>query len=58
MLVRQPAPSGIEVQSQGADGSLLRRWRFPAHTLTQAELLDGCLETLGADPIFEAALES
>ncbi len=58
MLVRQPSPSGIEVQAHGTDGGLLRRWRFPAHTLTQAELLDGCLETLGADPIFESALES
>lgn len=58
MLVRQPSPSGIEVQSHGPDGALHRRWRFPAHTLTEAELLDGCLETLGSDPIFEAALES
>jgi glucose-6-phosphate dehydrogenase assembly protein OpcA len=58
LLVRQPSPPGIEVQAMGADGEQLRHWRFPAHTLTEAELLDGCLETLGPDAIFEAALEA
>ena len=57
MLVRQPPPIGIEVQAHGSDGKQFRRWQFPAHTLTEAELLDRCLETLGSDPIFESALD-
>jgi glucose-6-phosphate dehydrogenase assembly protein OpcA len=57
MLVRQPPPVGIEVQAHGTDGKQFRRWQFPAHTLTEAELLNHCLETLGSDPIFESALD-
>lgn len=57
MLVRQPPPVGIEVQAHGSDGKQFRRWQFPAHTLTEAELLDRSLETLGSDPIFESALD-
>ncbi len=58
LLVRQPSPVGIEVQANGRDGAQMRRWRFPAQTLTEAELLDACLETLGPDPVFEASLEA
>jgi glucose-6-phosphate dehydrogenase assembly protein OpcA len=57
MLVRQPPPVGIEVQAHGSDGKQFRRWQFPAHTMSEAELLDCSLEMLGADPIFEAALD-
>ena len=57
MLVRQPPPIGIEVQAHGSDGKQFRRWRYPAHSLTEAELLDCCLETLGSDAIFESALD-
>jgi len=57
MLVRQPPPIGIEVQAHGSDGKQFRRWRYPAQSLTEAELLDCCLETLGSDAIFEAALD-
>ncbi|HEV2878242.1 MAG TPA: glucose-6-phosphate dehydrogenase assembly protein OpcA [Candidatus Eremiobacteraceae bacterium] len=57
MLVRQPSPNGIEAEAHGESGKQFRRWRFPAHTLTEAELLDGSLEALGSDAIFEAALD-
>jgi len=57
MLVRQPPPIGIEVQAHSTDGKQFRRWQFPAHSLSEAELLDCSLETLGSDPIFEAALD-
>ena len=58
LLVRQPSPVGIDAQARASDGSPMRRWRYPASTLSEAELLDGCLETLGPDPIFQAALEA
>jgi hypothetical protein len=58
LLVRQPSPIGIDAQAQASDGSQMRRWRFPASTLGEAELLDGCLQTLGPDPVFEAALDA
>lgn len=58
LLVRRPSPVGIDAQAQTSDGSPIRRWRYPASTLSEAELLDGCLETLGSDPIFLAALEA
>ncbi len=57
MFVRQHSPVGIDVQAQASDGKVLRRWSFRAQTLEEAELLDACLETLGSDAIFEAALE-
>jgi hypothetical protein len=58
LLVRQPSPIGIDVQAHSGDAAQIRRWRFAAHTLSEAELLDGCLETLGSDPVFESALEA
>ncbi len=58
LLVRQPSPVGIDAQVHGSDGSQIRRWHFPASSLTEAELLDGCLQTLGPDPVFEAALDA
>ncbi len=58
LLVRRDSPLCIEAQASNSAGAQIRRWRFPARSLTEADLLDGCLETLGSDPIFEAALSS
>ena len=58
LLVRRASPVGIEGEARATDGSQMRRWRYPASTLGEAELLDVCLETLGPDPVFEAALEA
>jgi glucose-6-phosphate dehydrogenase assembly protein OpcA len=57
MFVRQPSPTGVEAQASGRAGEQFRRWTYRANTLTEAELLDASLETLGSDPIFESALE-
>lgn len=57
VLVRQPSPMGVEAQAHGRDGAQFRRWSYRANTMTEAELLDGCIETLGSDPVFESALE-
>ena len=58
LLVRQASPSGVDAETHDSDGELLRRWHFPAQTLSEAELLDACLETLGSDPMLAAALEA
>ena len=58
LLVRQSTPIGIQAQAHDEGGAQIRQWRYPAHTLAEAELLDACLETLGPDPIFQAALEA
>ncbi|HXW50500.1 MAG TPA: glucose-6-phosphate dehydrogenase assembly protein OpcA [Candidatus Acidoferrales bacterium] len=57
LLVRKSAPTSIEAQASSPDGKSFRRWSFGASTLTEAQLLDGCLETLGRDSMFEASLE-
>lgn len=56
LLVRQSSPTGIEVQAHDRNGKAFRRWHFGAATLTEAQLLDGCLQTLGRDPLFESSL--
>jgi glucose-6-phosphate dehydrogenase assembly protein OpcA len=56
VLIRRSSPTGVDAQANGRDGKPMRRWTFGASTLTEAELLDGCLETLGRDGLFEAAL--
>ncbi|GEM_PF-1543133 len=58
LLVRRAAPIGIEAQASSREGKAFRRWDFGASTLTEAQLLDGCLESLGSDPMFEASLRS
>ncbi len=58
LLVRQSSPTGIEVQAHDRNGKAFRRWHFGAATLTEAQLLDGCLQTLGRDPLFESSLGS
>lgn len=56
VLIRQYSPLGVEVQANDKSGKQMRRWNFRASTLSEAELLDACLETLGRDSIFESAL--
>ncbi len=56
LLVRQSSPTGIDVQAHDRKGKAFRRWHFGAATLTEAQLLDGCLQTLGRDPLFESSL--
>lgn len=56
VLARQSSPTGILAQANDRNGKGLRRWNFGAATMTEAELLDGCLETLGRDPLFESSL--
>jgi glucose-6-phosphate dehydrogenase assembly protein OpcA len=56
MLVRKDAP-GIEAQAHDRDGKQVRHWSFRAASLSEAQLLDECLETLERDSIFESALE-
>jgi len=34
----------------------MRRWTFQAATLSEAQLLDRCIDSLGRDPVFETAL--
>ncbi len=58
MFVRQQSPTGVQAQANGRDGESLRRWTFRANTLTEAELLDASLETLGCDSVFQSALET
>ncbi len=59
LLVRKVGPTRIDAQAcEGTGGHIVRRWSFPAATLTEAELLDGCLSSLGSDPVFEAALQA
>jgi glucose-6-phosphate dehydrogenase assembly protein OpcA len=58
MFVRQQSPTAVEAQAAGRGGEQFRRWTYRANTLTEAELLDACLETLGNDLVFESALET
>jgi glucose-6-phosphate dehydrogenase assembly protein OpcA len=58
LLVRKAAPVGVEGQASMRDGKPFRRWSFGAATLSEAELLDGALEELGRDTMFEASLQS
>jgi len=56
-LQRQDAPTGIGGAAHAPDGRALKQWLFAARTLPEAQLLDGCLDSLGRDPLFEFALE-
>lgn len=56
MLVRHDAPTGIVAQAHRPSGEQFRRWEFRAASLLEAELLDGCIDSLARDPIFESSL--
>lgn len=56
MLVRQPQPTGIAAEGHGPDGSVIKRWHFPAAARSEAQLLDCCIDAIGRDALFEAAL--
>ena len=58
LLERQQSPAGIKAAANMADGRLLKEWIFPAKSLSEAELLDRCLDALGRDALFELALEA
>lgn len=55
-LVRQQAPTAIVAQACDRQGGAIKSWIFPAATLTEAQLLDRCIDSLGRDPLFESAL--
>ncbi len=56
VLVRETKPTAIKAEAHRADGSRFRSWLFPAATLAEASLLDRCMDTLGRDRLFEAAV--
>jgi glucose-6-phosphate dehydrogenase assembly protein OpcA len=56
VLIRQSSPTGVRAQANAEDGKPMRRWDFGAATLTEAELLDAAMETLGRDTMFENVL--
>jgi glucose-6-phosphate dehydrogenase assembly protein OpcA len=55
-LRRVAAPLAIAARACNAAGAELRRWSFPAVTLSEAQLLHMCLDDPTRDPVFEAAL--
>jgi glucose-6-phosphate dehydrogenase assembly protein OpcA len=58
VLVRESSPVAIRAQANTVEGKPMRRWDFGASTLSEAELLDGCMETIGRDTLFERALQT
>jgi glucose-6-phosphate dehydrogenase assembly protein OpcA len=55
-LQRTAAPLGISAHASDIAGAQLRRWTFPAVSLSEAQLLHMCLDDPARDPVFEAAL--
>ena len=55
-LRRVAKPQGIEACANGSAGAEIRRWHFPADTMSEAQLLHMCLDDPTRDPVFEAAL--
>ncbi|MDQ6824274.1 MAG: glucose-6-phosphate dehydrogenase assembly protein OpcA [Candidatus Eremiobacteraeota bacterium] len=58
MLVREQSPTAIVAEAHGRDGNALKRWRWPALSMSEAQLLDRCIDALGRDAIFELALSA
>ncbi len=56
VLVRQSAPTAIKAEAHDTDGTRFRSWLFQAATVPEASLLDRCMDTLGRDRLFEAAV--
>lgn len=55
-LERIAEPLGVTGTARGADGLQMRRFSFPAETLSEAELLHRCIDVPLREPMLEVAL--